>query len=200
MARQDDELEKEQCRIFKLHQNPDRTGYDANVFINFTEYQFELKTYEKTSRSITTHHTLNNKRIREYKKRLWIISEYDKNNNNQLTGEHYLLFPEDLETWFEKQEKRLYEGTEKAPGLGLKFFYELKNFALEKGFKKTDELQQLEDELNKAGINNPKISANKAIGWGTKLDTTRPDKSLREVLNKKTIDIERQDGYAYVSQ
>ena len=181
---QDDGRENEQIRVFGLKALKGRSNKyipDAELVTDRDVYTFELKTYDCDKQLISTARNVTMHKISEWRKVNWLFSEYCKTNDGfYLTGEHYLCSPEDMEPWFQEQEKKILEGTDFYGG--LEDWCELKSLAQDKGFCDM-KLLRIENTLTKrAGLNDPRIPTSRIKK--NKLNPENPQESLLDALLK----------------
>jgi len=186
---QDDSRENEQIKLFMLNELQGRSNKyipDATAIIEGVEYSIELKSYDRDRQQVSTARNVTLDKINSWRKVIWIFSEFIRTEEGfDFTGEHHLCFPEDLEPWFQNQEKKLLEGT-KTYG-GLNDWYKLKLSAIADGFP-AKQLEKIENVLTKrGGLNDPKIPATKFKAAGQKLDNNNLAGSLRHVIKLKAL-------------
>jgi len=195
---QDDGRENEQIRVFGLTALKGRSNKyipDAELVSDFNVYTFELKTYDKEKQLVSTARNVTMHKISEWRKVNWLFSEYSKTQDGfNLTGEHYLCFPEDMECWFQEQEKKILEGTDFYGG--LKDWDELKLLAHKQGFCDTKLLRIENTLVKRAGLNDPRIPTSRIKK--NKLDPSNPKKSLRDAMKPKTKKQQSLQGYLFL--
>ena len=183
---QDDGRENMQIEKFALTPGQGRSnGYipDASLILNDKKFDIELKTFNNVKRQVSTCRNTNLKKINEYRNvPVWIISEYEKTQNGDvLTGCDYVLFPEDMEPWFQKQEHKINFGGKTYPG--MVHWNQAKQILEQNSFdasilKKLDYMIQQKG----SGLNDPKIGLNHLRDHGRLLDQSRPADHLRELV------------------
>ena len=116
---QDDARENQQIKIFGLKARNGRSNKytpDADLVCEGVEYAVELKTSDIVKKAVSTARGVTIKKINEWRKvPMWIFSQYEK--PNRLTGEHYVLFAEEMEPQYARLEKKIEEGSPKLAGL-----------------------------------------------------------------------------------
>ena len=179
---QDDARENKQIEVFELTALQGRSNKyipDATFELNGKTVQVELKTSDVRKRQVSTARNVTLPKLDEYKKVLWVFSQYQKTEEGFVfTGEHYACRGEDLEPWLEKQRQKLLWGTKSYAG--LEHWEECKRVC--EGKVSADVLTKIDNVLQKrAGLNDPKINWTTVEQLGTRLDPTRLAQHLREV-------------------
>lgn len=177
---QDDTRENEQIRIFDLLPRLGRSNKyipDADLSIGDKKYPVELKTSDIAKKQISTARGVTFKKIDEWRNvPIWIFSQYEKPNN--LTGEHYVLFPEQMEPIYKKLENNIRTGTKTL--LGLNDWEKAKKILITEGFDRSA-LHKLEYAVNHKAValNDPKINWSFVVENGYKINTAE---ELRKVV------------------
>jgi len=194
---QDDGREMAQVSLFNLTHTRGRSNKyipDATIEVDNAIYEIELKTSEVDRKSVSTSRSVTLSKLDEYRKVSWIFSQYKKTEQGfEFTGEHYFLYGDDLDPWFEKQRARILNGTKSYAGLSdwntcksiLKALNEAQATLNE--MRISDEtLGRLDHSFNMQGcaINDPRISWKDIVSYGVKLDMNRPHEHVKELLKR----------------
>ena len=179
---QDDARENQQIKIFGLKARPGRSNKstpDADLICETFECAVELKTSDIARKSVSTARGVTINKIDEGRKvPIWIFSQYEK--PNQLTGEHYVLFPEQMEPLYKKLEDKIQKGTKTLAGLDD---WKQARKILTAGKLNKSVLSKLDYAINHKAValNDPKISWSYVAKNGTKIKTAE---ELRKVTKR----------------
>jgi len=179
---QDDARENQQIALFDLLPRMGRSNKytpDADLLCEGVIYEVELKTSDIVRKSISTARGVTFDKISEWRKvPVWIFSQYEKPNT--LTGEHFVLFPEQMEEYYKKLEDKIRKGSDKLAGLDDwdEAMEILKNSTFDKA-----KLDKLDYAFNHKGcaLNDPKIPWKYAMENGTRVTSS---KELRDVTRE----------------
>ena len=179
---QDDARENQQIKIFGLKARAGRSNKytpDADLICETFECAVELKTSDIARKSVSTARGVTINKIDEWRKvPIWIFSQYEK--PNQLTGEHYVLFPEQMEPLYKKLEDKIQKGTKTLAGLDD---WKQARKILTAGKLNKSVLSKLDYAINHKAValNDPKISWSYVAKNGTKIKTAE---ELRKVTKR----------------
>jgi len=180
MSRQDDKVEKKQCRHFGVPDDREgRSGHyiaDSIIPMQDNVYDIEFKSCNfngdkvPSKRQTSTSRVTNEKRLDHFSKvAIHIISSFDGDDN---LLEHYLFFPEQLKPFVEEQRKKIREGRNKYIGMDL--YDEVEEFLVESDRYTKKDLKKFRHTMEQQGtaLNDPKISwYNYTVKHGTKIET-----------------------------
>ena len=179
---QDDARENQQITKFDLDARKGRSNKytpDADLLCEGSRYSVELKTSDVVKKAVSTARGVTFKKIAEWRKvPVWIFSQYEK--PNRLTGEDYVLFPEQMEARYSKLESKIRKGSEKLAGLDD---WDLaKNILAESNLDKAV-LEKLDYAFNHKGcaLNDPKIPWSYVVENGIKVSSAA---ELRKVVKE----------------
>ena len=176
-----------QIEKFALNPGQGRSnGYtpDADLIVNGIKYDVELKAFNIVKQQVSTCRNLNLKKIDQYRQvPVFIISGYKQTTNgDQLTGTDYVLFPNDLQPWYQQQEFKIYNGGKTYPG--LKDWEKAKSM-LQQGGLNENVVSKLDYMVQQkgSGLNDPKIGGKYLRENGRLIDQSRPAEHLRELIS-----------------
>jgi len=179
---QDDARENQQIAKFGLAAREGRSNKytpDADLLCEGAQYEVELKTSDVAKKQISTARGVTFKKIEEWRKvQVWIFSQYER--PNRLTGENYVLFPEQMEPYYKKLEDKIQKGTKKRAGLDDWNYAKSALVAI--GFDNTV-LNKLDYAFNHKGcaLNDPKIPWSYVATNGTRVSSAA---ELREIVKR----------------
>jgi len=181
---QDDSREVAQVELFQLTHLPGRSNKytpDATIEVGNTLYQIELKTSDVEKKMVSTSRLVTLSKLDEYRNLIWIFSQYKKLDKGfEFTDQHYFLYGKQLDPWLEKQRTRILLGSKTYAGLND---WDRCKEVIE-GFIPEETLERLDNTFTKygCGLNDPRISWREVESFGTKIDITRPQEHIRELL------------------
>lgn len=110
MTVQDDQRERELCRIFNLHWSPEhqRDGTDAyfNLEVNGKNISIPVEVKSTTGDSVSTARDVGMAHIKKWRSRFWVIGFYTKTRNPDLV-KTLCLTPDDIEPWVASIEEKI---------------------------------------------------------------------------------------------
>jgi len=169
---QDDARENQQIAKFGLAARKGRSNKytpDADLLCEGVPYEVELKTSDVVKKQVSTARGVTFEKIREWRNiPVWIFSQYEK--PNRLTGENYVLFPRQMESYYKKLEDKIRKGTKKLAGLDD--WNTAKSILVATGIDRAV-LDKLDYAFNHKGcaLNDPKIPWSYVVANGTKVST-----------------------------
>lgn len=184
---QDDARENQQIEIFDLKAFKGRSNKytpDAELSCEGSKFEVELKTSDIKRKTISTARGVTLKKIDEWRNvPIWIFSQYEK--PNKLTGEHYVLFPEQMEARYKKFEKQIRHGSKKL--MGLNDWQEARKILVAENFDKS-KLEKLDYNIEHKGValNDPKIPWSYVVENGTKIKSGEELRLVVRQYYKKT--------------
>ena len=113
MPAQDDKRESQQ-KIFLGLTSPHKRDQKYDCLWG-EKAKIELKT-RQIGKSCTTKRRVTENTLKDWEDTFWIISEYNKDEPDNLSGKTILLFPEHLKEWRDKTMDGLKKGTKKQLG------------------------------------------------------------------------------------
>ena len=179
---QDDARENQQISLFDLSPRIGRSNKynpDADLMCEGVMYAVELKTSDVVKKAVSTARGVTYKKINEWRAvPVWIFSQYEK--PNMLTGEDYVLFPEQMEKQYKRLEDKIRKGSDKLAGLND---WEAAKKILDESDLDKSILEKLDYAFNHKGcaLIDPKIPCNSVVENGTKVTSAE---ELREVVRK----------------
>jgi hypothetical protein len=179
---QDDARENQQISLFDLSPRIGRSNKynpDADLMCEGVMYAVELKTSDVVKKAVSTARGVTYKKINEWREvPVWIFSQYEK--PNKLTGEDYVLFPEQMEEQYKRLEDKIRKGSDKLAGLND---WEAAKKILDESDLDKSILNKLDYAFNHKGcaLNDPKIPWRYVVENGTKVTSAE---ELREVVRK----------------
>ena len=184
---QDNGREMAQIDLFDLIETKGRSNkylHDATLNLNGKQFRIELKTSDTEKGLVSTSRVVNLDKLDEYVRLWWIFSKYYKKDcavqGFDFTGEHYLMFGEELKPWLDKQRNRIREGSKTYAGTND---WDLLKSKVSESFPQ-DTLDRLEYSFYKYGasLNDPRINWKDVENYGHKIDPKRPAEHLRELI------------------
>ena len=155
---QDDARENEQIEKFGLTPKKGRSNKynpDAILTIGDFDFEVELKTSDIVKKQVSTARGVTINKINNWRNvPVWIFSQYEK--PNRLTNEDYVLFPEQMEEFYQKIENKIYSGSKKL--IGLNEWHEAREILIQ-GQVDNNLLEKLDYAMSHKGValNDPKI-------------------------------------------
>ena len=179
---QDDARENQQIAKFGLASREGRSNKytpDADLLCEGAQYVVELKTSDVAKKQVSTARGVTLDKIKEWRKvQVWIFSQYER--PNRLTGENYVLFPEEMEAYYKKLEDKIRKGTKKLAGLDD--WNSAKSILVAAGIDNAA-LNKLDYAFNHKGcaLNDPKIPWSYVETNGTRVSSAA---ELREIVKE----------------
>ena len=188
---QDDARENQQIEIFDLKARLGRSNKytpDADLICDSLTCAVELKTSDVVRKAVSTARGVTIKKIDEWRKvPIWIFSQYEK--PNRLTGEHYVLFVEQMEPVYKRLEEKIQKGSKTLAGLDD---WKQARKILTAGKLNKSVLNKLDYAINHKAValNDPKISWGYVVKNGTKIKTAE---ELRKIVKRYYEDKENEE-------
>ena len=184
---QDDVREQLQLESFGL--TPIGKGrsnkYVPDATADGFDIQIELKSSDIDKGRISTCREFGLKKLSEYKKVVFIFSQYRKANGKTELLKHVFCTPQQLSPFFDKVEARIRQPSERCTFGGLNEWEAAKKHLLQNGF--SGNIERLANTFERGTRqNDPRIKWDDVAQWGTVLDDTRPREHLKELLTKYT--------------
>ena len=149
------------------------------------DVQIELKSSDIEKGLISTCREFGLKKLSEYKKVVFIFSQYQKLNGRTQLLKHVFCTPEQLSPFFNKVESRIRNPSSRCKFGGLDEWETVKVHLLKSGFDgDIDRIAQTFERGTRQ--NDPRIKWKDVESWGTVLDKSRLQEHLRELLNQYT--------------
>ena len=183
MTRQDNTIEKEQCKALGLTHIDKRSNryiHDGELLLKGKVYKAELKSsnLDKSTPYISTGRDFGLEKIETWKKEpdFFIFTGFSKTTGKR---EHIFCFPTDLQPFYDSVSKKVNEGSRTWSGLNEW-----------RMIKKQIILSGLSIDINKAEktwtrgskLNDPRIRWADVVEWGIKLNKKNPAAHLRKIV------------------
>ncbi len=184
---QDDVREQLQLESFGL--TPIGKGrsnkYIPDATADGFDVQIELKSSDIEKGLISTCREFGLKKLSEYKKVVFIFSQYEKAEGKTKLLKHVFCTPQQLSPFFDKVEARIRQPSERCIFGGLNEWEEAKKHLLQSGF--CGNMSRLDNTFERGTRqNDPRIKWKDVEQWGTVLDASKPRQHLNELLTKYT--------------